>query len=74
MHSDIHLHLHRLRAAELRHEARTAARPDRRPHAARPRPHAPLLALRHRLGWALVEAGLRLVQPAGRRIARRALP
>ncbi|MFD5134732.1 hypothetical protein ACFWMX_00440 [Streptomyces sp. NPDC058378] len=48
MHSDIHLMLHTYRSAELRHEA--AAFIPVRP------------GLRHRMGWALVELGLRLAQ------------
>ncbi|MFE2037783.1 hypothetical protein ACFXBB_32030 [Streptomyces scopuliridis] len=48
-HSDVHLRLHALRAAELRHEAA----------AFRLRP--PRANLRTRLGWSLVELGLRLV-------------
>ncbi|GAA2453470.1 hypothetical protein [Streptomyces lavendulocolor] len=47
MHPDIHLSLHALRAADLR------GRAPRRP-AARRRP------VRARLGWTLVELGLRL--------------
>lgn len=53
MHPDIHLTLHHARAAELRAEA------DVRP-AARNR-HA----LRSRLGWTLVEVGLRLATRPG---------
>ncbi|QKV94701.1 hypothetical protein HUT19_25560 [Streptomyces sp. NA02950] len=51
---DIHLRLHRIRAERLRQEAREAA--ARRP-GARP--------LRTRLGWTLVEVGLRLATPRG---------
>jgi hypothetical protein len=53
MHPDIHLTLHHTRAAELRAEAgvRPAAR-DRH-------------ALRTRLGWTLVEVGLRLATRPG---------
>ncbi|MFE7773178.1 hypothetical protein ACFU5O_04610 [Streptomyces sp. NPDC057445] len=52
MHSDIHLHLHELRARELHREATTT----------RPRSVAPRRAvLRAQLGWALVSLGLRLV-------------
>ncbi|MFD5033806.1 hypothetical protein ACFVWX_21025 [Streptomyces sp. NPDC058220] len=63
MHSDVHLQLHALRADELRREA--AGRPDLHP-AVRPAPRAGLrtdyrAALRTRLGWTLVELGLRLV-------------
>ncbi|MEV7860230.1 hypothetical protein AB0O86_15685 [Streptomyces hirsutus] len=54
MHIETHLALHRIRVAELRAEAdehrlATAARRPRRPQ-----------SLRTRLGWALVEVGLRL--------------
>ncbi|MFI8005331.1 hypothetical protein [Streptomyces sp. NPDC086010] len=58
MHCDIHLVLHTLRAAEL-HEATAAF------HPARP-------GLRHRMGWTLVELGLRLAQasPVPARTAR----
>ncbi|MEU6169271.1 hypothetical protein [Streptomyces tanashiensis] len=54
MHADIHLQLHALTASELRHEAAAV-----RPPAAAPAP-----ALRARLGWRLVELGLRMVAPA----------
>lgn len=66
MHSDIHLSLHRLRVAELRERARTRTlvRSAREPGPRR-RP-----ALRARLGWGLVELGLRLVQPVPRRVVR----
>ncbi|CAM5549903.1 hypothetical protein SALBM135S_09795 [Streptomyces alboniger] len=50
MHPDIHLLLHHARAAELR-----GAAPSRRRH---PR-------LRTRVGWTMVELGLRLVSSAG---------
>ncbi|MFJ7997257.1 hypothetical protein ACIQ7D_08920 [Streptomyces sp. NPDC096310] len=53
MHADIHLTLHTLRAAELRREA-AASRGTTRPRRAR-------TDLRTRLGWSLVELGLRLV-------------
>uniref|UniRef100_A0AAU3GWC3 Uncharacterized protein n=1 Tax=Streptomyces sp. NBC_01401 TaxID=2903854 RepID=A0AAU3GWC3_9ACTN len=48
MHSDTHLLLHTYRAAELQREAAqfTPVRPG----------------LRHRMGWTLVELGLRLAQ------------
>ncbi|ORT61950.1 hypothetical protein [Streptomyces sp. CB03238] len=52
MHPDIHLHLHELRAAELR--GRAPRRPAPRRRTARP-------LFRTRLGWTLVELGLRLV-------------
>ncbi|QGV80383.1 hypothetical protein EIZ62_20720 [Streptomyces ficellus] len=60
MHPDIHLRLHALRASDLRDRApRRPAVRDRRP-------------LRTRLGWTLVELGLRLVAapPAPLRTAR----
>ncbi|MDQ0943099.1 MULTISPECIES: hypothetical protein [unclassified Streptomyces] len=54
MHSDIHLQLHALRAAELRAEAAMYRRPRK--------------DLRTQLGWTLIELGLRLVrqQPPAR--------
>ncbi|MFE2939101.1 hypothetical protein ACFXKG_08580 [Streptomyces sp. NPDC059255] len=57
MHADIHLTTHRLRAAELHREAAefreaTGPRRDRTELRA---------SLRTRLGWSLVELGLRLV-------------
>ncbi|WP_328339283.1 hypothetical protein OG873_15630 [Streptomyces violaceus] len=55
MHPDIHLTLHHARAAELRAEA-GAPRPLR----ARQAHH-----LRARLGWTLVEVGLRLATRPG---------
>ncbi|MEV6654136.1 hypothetical protein [Streptomyces sp. NPDC051219] len=58
MHPDTHLYLHELRCAELRREAATHRRP------ARP-------ALRARLGWTLVELGLRLVQMSPRQMPPR---
>ncbi|GAA2365257.1 hypothetical protein [Streptomyces cuspidosporus] len=57
---DIHLRLHRIRAERLRHEA-PRARPARSPHAARR-----ARRLRSRLGWTLVEVGLRLATPRPR--------
>ncbi|MDH6518737.1 hypothetical protein M2164_005219 [Streptomyces sp. SAI-208] len=54
MHPETHLALHHLRAADLRAEAdahRLAAE-ARRPY-----------AMRTRLGWTLVEVGLRLAAP-----------
>lgn len=54
MHAETHLALHHLRAADLRAEGdahRLAAR-AKRPH-----------AIRTRLGWTLVEVGLRLASP-----------
>ncbi|MFF8376914.1 hypothetical protein ACF07V_12365 [Streptomyces sp. NPDC015661] len=56
MHADIHLQLHALTAAELRREAAAV-----RPYAT---PRVP--ALRARLGWTLVELGLRMATPAHR--------
>ncbi|MFF5983650.1 hypothetical protein ACFY78_32900 [Streptomyces olindensis] len=53
MHPDIHLALHHARAAELRDEAH------------RPLTRAPKDALRTRLGWTLVEVGLRLATRPG---------
>ncbi|MFG2729799.1 hypothetical protein [Streptomyces canus] len=55
MHPETHLALHHLRAADLRAEAdahRLAAQ-AKRPH-----------AIRTRLGWTLVEVGLRLASPS----------
>ncbi|MEV7088714.1 hypothetical protein AB0O07_22985 [Streptomyces sp. NPDC093085] len=57
MHADIHFTLHTLRAAELRSEA-AEFRPGSRQL---PGPRRPRTALRVRLGWSLVELGLRLV-------------
>ncbi|MFC9588260.1 hypothetical protein ACFTUC_00340 [Streptomyces sp. NPDC056944] len=55
MHADIHLQLHALTAEELRHEAAAAV----------PRPAAARVpALRARMGWKLVELGLRMATPA----------
>ncbi|MFD8232801.1 hypothetical protein ACFV20_13070 [Streptomyces sp. NPDC059696] len=51
MHPDIHLTLHHARAAELR--AETEPRPAHRP------------ALRTRLGWTLIEVGLKLATGPG---------
>ncbi|MET9951346.1 hypothetical protein ABZ135_07305 [Streptomyces sp. NPDC006339] len=48
MHPDIHLTLHALTAAELRHAAATAA---------------PATPVRVQLGWKLVEFGLKLAIP-----------
>lgn len=53
MHTDVHLQLHALRAADLRKEA------DRF-RLCRPEPRSPG-GLRGRLGWFLVGLGLRLV-------------
>ncbi|MFE0700454.1 hypothetical protein [Streptomyces sp. NPDC058872] len=61
MHADIHLQLHALAAAELRLKA----------GAPRPQSPSPSLtsALRARLGWGLVELGLRMAVPAGRDVS-----
>ncbi|CAL9313362.1 hypothetical protein SUDANB51_03143 [Streptomyces sp. enrichment culture] len=53
MHPDIHLTLHHTRAAELRDQAST------------PLTRAPKDTLRIRLGWTLVELGLRLATRPG---------
>ncbi|WP_431776250.1 hypothetical protein [Streptomyces cucumeris] len=60
---DIHLRLHRIRAERLEHEAREA--PARRRPDAQP--------LRTRVGWTLVEVGLRMATPRGPGTARTAL-
>jgi len=54
MHSETHLALHHLRAADLRAEAdaHRLATQAKRPY-----------AIRTRLGWTLVEVGLRLASP-----------
>ncbi|MER6146368.1 hypothetical protein ABT174_41340 [Streptomyces sparsogenes] len=57
---DIHLRLHRIRAERLRREALRA----RARH--RPRPPRRPRRLRSRLGWTLVEVGLRLATPRPR--------
>ncbi|MEW1796823.1 MULTISPECIES: hypothetical protein [Streptomyces] len=62
MHSDIHLRLHALRAADLRTEAARY----RLSRATVPAPGA----LRGRLGWFLVETGLRLVRHRPAHVAR----
>nr|WP_078965826.1 hypothetical protein [Streptomyces aureocirculatus] len=51
MHPDVHLYLHRTRAAELTRAATV-----------RPEPRAPI---RSQLGWTMVELGLRLVSSSG---------
>ncbi|MFE3248917.1 hypothetical protein [Streptomyces sp. NPDC059209] len=63
--SDVHLHLHSIRATELRAEAAA-----HRHRAVRPRtPAATPARVRARLGWLLVELGLRLVnRPARSRV------
>ncbi|WP_431044169.1 hypothetical protein ACQUSR_21240 [Streptomyces sp. P1-3] len=61
MHSDIHLRLHHLRAEQLQQEARAVRAARSRPRPVR-RTRPPGL-LRRRLGWGLVELGLRLVTP-----------
>lgn len=58
MHADIHLTLHHLTAAELEHSAAAAA------SAAAATPASPV---RVQLGWRIVEFGLRLALPEGRR-------
>lgn len=61
MHADVHHLLHAARASELQHEATAFG--------------LPRTSLRTRVGWALVEVGLRLTQnrdapaPDGRRTA-----
>ncbi|MER5972734.1 hypothetical protein ABT112_23885 [Streptomyces sp. NPDC002055] len=63
MHADTHLYLDRFRATELRASAsadRLARECTTRGTVAR-RPGA----VRHRVGWTLVEVGLRLVQSPG---------
>ncbi|WNI24524.1 hypothetical protein [Streptomyces sp. ITFR-16] len=62
MHPETHLVLHHLRSAELRGRADDF----RLAHHAAPRP-----ALRSRLGWTLIEMGLRLI-PAGATVPQRA--
>ncbi|GHJ27928.1 hypothetical protein [Streptomyces hygroscopicus] len=61
---DIHLLLHRIRAERLRDEA-DEAHPAHRAHRAPHRRSRPARArvLRTRLGWTLVEVGLRLATP-----------
>ncbi|GAA2953977.1 hypothetical protein ACFPN0_12210 [Kitasatospora cinereorecta] len=60
MHSDVHLLLHNCRAAELHREAAEST------------PVSP--GLRHRMGWTMIELGLRLAQstPPPARAARTA--
>ncbi|WP_327710933.1 hypothetical protein OG912_22205 [Streptomyces sp. NBC_00464] len=55
MHPETHLELHRIRSTELRDQARDFRLTRRR---------APRKVLRTRLGWTMVEMGLRLI-PAG---------
>jgi hypothetical protein len=70
MHSDIHLHLHTARAAELRREAAGHAAPG---HTSPPEPaRASRPGLRSQLGWTLVELGLRLVNSPAQSGARAA--
>ncbi|MFF2726329.1 hypothetical protein ACFVS9_00270 [Streptomyces sp. NPDC058008] len=59
MHSDVHLLLHLYRAADLRHDA-AAFHPVERP------------MLRHRVGWTMIELGLRLTQAGTAPAARTA--
>ncbi|MGA6157918.1 hypothetical protein ACPEIC_31715 [Stenotrophomonas sp. NPDC087984] len=54
---EIHLWLHHIRAERLRDEAREAPRLHRRTRRTRAR------VLRARVGWTLVEVGLRLATP-----------
>ncbi|XIE78714.1 hypothetical protein AB6O49_12595 [Streptomyces sp. SBR177] len=61
MHADIHLTLHHLAAAERERSAALAA-----PAA---RTTAPAAPVRVRLGWQIVEFGLRLALPEGGRDA-----
>ncbi|MEU0527720.1 hypothetical protein [Streptomyces niveus] len=65
MHTDIHLRLHALRAADLRTEAALF-----RLSRAAVRPTGGLRGLRGRLGWFLVGLGLRLVHRPPVRVAR----
>ncbi|MFD5557838.1 hypothetical protein ACFWIA_28855 [Streptomyces sp. NPDC127068] len=58
MHPDVHLMMHRQRAVELRREAGPRVRAAPRSRTG-PRT-GPRLDLRARLGWTLVEWGLRL--------------
>ncbi|MFD7547299.1 hypothetical protein ACFV0R_20005 [Streptomyces sp. NPDC059578] len=58
MHPEVHLMIHRQRAVELRQEAAPYARASPRPRTGRPTGRRS--ELRTRLGWALVELGLRL--------------
>ncbi|MFC8516654.1 hypothetical protein [Streptomyces sp. NPDC057257] len=62
MHPETHLTLHHTRAAELQAEAESHAL------ATTTRTHR---ALRTRVGWTLVEVGLRLVTPAPQLSPRR---
>jgi hypothetical protein len=59
MHADIHLELHRLRAADLRAAAELRATAAHTPPRTPPR-----TPLRAHVGWALVALGLRLAVPA----------
>lgn len=62
MHPETHLDLHRIRSAELRGQAAEFRLARRR---------APRGELRTRLGWTMVEVGLRLI-PAGTAVPYRA--
>lgn len=64
MHTDLHLELHHLRAAELHREAAEYARLPR------PTSHPPHTRLRTRLGWTMVEVGLHLLHQPPARSAR----
>ncbi|KIF74636.1 hypothetical protein QR77_12970 [Streptomyces sp. 150FB] len=70
MHSDIHLHLHTARAAELRHEAAGHAALGHTPPPGAAR--SSRSGLRSQLGWSLVELGLRLVNSPAQSGARAA--
>ncbi|OON72635.1 hypothetical protein GBW32_13255 [Streptomyces tsukubensis] len=61
MHPDVHLRLHHLRSEELRGDA--DARRAIAPHRLR----QPPVHLRTRIGWTLVELGLRLATGPGAR-------
>ncbi|MYW63058.1 hypothetical protein GTY65_03040 [Streptomyces sp. SID8379] len=59
-HPDIHGYVHAARTAELRaqaraHRLRRTARADRPAH--------PTTSVRNRLGWLLIETGLRFLRP-----------
>ncbi|GGX27844.1 hypothetical protein [Streptomyces chryseus] len=64
MHPDTHLRLHHQRAGELHAQAAEYAR------ASRPESRRALRTLRTRLGWTMVELGLRLAQHPPARPAR----
>ncbi|MEU7024980.1 hypothetical protein ABZ990_30755 [Streptomyces sp. NPDC046203] len=60
MHSDVHLTLHHLTAAELRQAAAEAAHTDAAPT-------TPRTPIRVQLGWKMVEFGLKLAAPGASR-------